>query len=113
MLGQGKQRTHMAKTKLRDKHAPASHQQPQRKRNGDGGGAMSIVDVMAAAVANVTPSTVPGAESRFPVVVSGETRAFLDALSESLGVSLAGLCGTILNEVVSESKRRSELCNPS
>lgn len=72
---------------------------------------MSVLDVLAAASkeAEALASTQPRPEeSRFPVVVSGDTRAYLDAQCAALGLSLAGLAGTILNEVVAESKRRNK-----
>lgn len=70
-------------------------------------GALSIVDILAAAVARVTQCDSSAEESRFPVVVTGKTRAFLQANADALGTSLAGLCGTILNEVAVESMRRA------
>lgn len=70
-------------------------------------GAVSIVDVLASAISRVQALPALEAESRFPVVVTGETRAYLEAQAKVLGTSLAGLCGTILNEVAAESARRS------
>ena len=72
-------------------------------------GAMSILDVLAAASEKAKPAPATSDESRFPVVVKGDTRAYLDAQCAALGVSLAGLCGTILDEVVMESKRHARL----
>lgn len=76
-------------------------------------GALSIVDVLAAAVSKATCLPAASEESRFPVVVTGETRAYLDAQCAVLGVSLAGLCGTILNEVAAESLRRALASSPA
>ena len=71
-------------------------------------GAMSIVDVMANALAGVKLEGVFPEDSRFPVVVNGTTRAYFELTAEKMGASLAGLCGAILNEVAAESIRRAE-----
>lgn len=76
-------------------------------------GAISIVDVLANAISRVQALPVSEAESRFPVVVTGETRAYLEAQAKVLGTSLAGLCGTILNEVAAESVRRALASPPA
>ncbi|MBF5007809.1 hypothetical protein [Diaphorobacter caeni] len=72
-------------------------------------GPMSIVDVLTGASSKARIQSKISGDSRFPVVVSGETRVYLDAQCDALGVSLAGLCGTILDEVVAESMRRALL----
>lgn len=45
-------------------------------------------------------------ESRFPIVIASRTREYFDVQCAVLGMSLASLCGTILNEVAKESMRR-------
>lgn len=76
-------------------------------------GPLSIVDVLAAATSRSMPAMASSEESRFPVTVTGETRAWLDAQAKVLGTSLAGLCGTILNEVAAESVRRALASPPA
>lgn len=73
----------------------------------------SLIDLMThalargAAPAEDTSSVAEGA-CRFPVVVSPESRAFLDSQTKALQHSLSALCGLILDEVVRETKRRYE-----
>lgn len=72
----------------------------------------SIIDLLATASKRVAldiPKDTSTEISRFPIVVSKETRDFLEAQASVMGGSLAGLCGAILNEVVAETKRRAEL----
>ena len=71
----------------------------------------AIVDLLAAASTRATKSralVVPTTTSRFPIVVSGATRDFLEKQAQATGGSLAGLCGAILNEVVAQTKLRAK-----
>ena len=59
---------------------------------------LSIIDLLAEASKRVAlniPKEPPAELSRFPVVVTKETREFLDAQAQVMGSSLAGLCGSI------------------
>lgn len=70
----------------------------------------SIIELLVAAsdrAAMEGLNAEPQATSRFPVVVSQDTRVFLEAQAAAMGGSLAGLCGAILNEVVVVSKQRA------
>ena len=77
----------------------------------DGMSTPSIIDLLGKAskrVAIEVPKVNPADTSRFNVACDRETREFLDAQALALGSSLAGLCGTILQEVVAETKRRAK-----
>lgn len=72
----------------------------------------SIIDLLVAAsnrAAVNLPQVLHTDTSRFPIVTTEETRKFLDAQAHAMGTSLAGLCGTIVNEVVAETRRRANL----
>lgn len=77
----------------------------------DGMSTPSIIDLLGKAskrVATEVQKVNPAGTSRFNIAVGMETREFLDAQASALGSSLAGLCGTILQEVVAETKRRAK-----
>lgn len=73
----------------------------------------SLIDLMTHALARgAAPvpesASVPESACRFPVVVSPESRAFLDSQTVALQQSLASLCGLIIDEVVRETRRRHD-----
>lgn len=74
-----------------------------------GGGTPSVYDLITSAMLSAEGYKADGEEGpqRFPVVVSRQTRAFLESQAIAMRTSLAALGGLLLDEIVMAAQHRA------